>query len=615
METFGLRKHVPLTGQAHEVKIDRYNRCILVDNQPFFPIGVVGLTEHLYTPKRAYHDRQTELCREAGINTVMEWIYYRDKTPEEEALAERRLYFESLSAQGLKIIAKSYNSNTLVDRRLGFMYANPHFRSRVLEAKKTTLPAVIEVSRANPNLLAYYHFDEPTNRDFEDVLEAWADGIRELDPYHPVYMSLTRRIHAPNWFGTVTDLLGAHNYWFVMNPESFIRQAEFMANVNEAAIRAGSPTMHVLQLDGWGWQYGDGGLMTPLEQRASSFLALIHGARSLLYFSLPFCHQESVATQNTISRDIQALAPALLTREPQQEVLLEPAEAVIKANSRMFPVIQTRLLRDPNGEQVLLAINMAREPVTASFGLPSLANQKSVRDRIGAQKVSAIAEGVFTDTIEGLGVRAYAWKPDSFAGDDMPVQIKIKVSGPGVDWALAGAPWAEPKPRGKNLLKNSSFEEARMEGVPDYWLWPVGSGPLPPDSRAAGLETNNPFHGVYCYRLPWASTPKTTPWESRLMSDNIGALKVGKTYTVSLYARADKPSTPIEVWLQSYGNRGKFTIGTEWQRVSFSEKIVEQAGGKRYYLSASYAGKEPEGVVYFDAIQLEEAETASEYEP
>ena len=83
------------------------------------------------------------------------------------------------------------------------------------------------MARSHPAVIAYYHVDEPQPGLYIDaILIAYRDKVRSLDPYHPVYMSLTRYIHDPRWFEKVADLLGAHCYWYVMRPRSLNVNAE-----------------------------------------------------------------------------------------------------------------------------------------------------------------------------------------------------------------------------------------------------------------------------------------------------------------------------------------------------------------------------------------------------
>ncbi len=58
---------------------------------------------------------------------------------------------------------------------------------------------------------------------------------------------------------SVADLLGGHNYWYVMKPESLNANAESFEMLDVHARKAHSPTMDLPQLDCWGQSYGGGG--------------------------------------------------------------------------------------------------------------------------------------------------------------------------------------------------------------------------------------------------------------------------------------------------------------------------------------------------------------------
>ena len=91
-------------------------------------------------------------------------------------------------------------------------------------------------------------------------------------------------------------------------------------------------------------------------------------------------HRLSVAAQKELSAEVQALAPALLTREPDQEVSWMPETACFtfglaavarhgKMEDPKYPLVRVSLRTDPRGGQVLLAVNPNREALHPAASL------------------------------------------------------------------------------------------------------------------------------------------------------------------------------------------------------------------------------------------------------
>lgn len=748
-----LVKSPPAPEGVHEIKIDRYNRCLLVDGQPFFPMGACGLHHHgrFEGWKTNYYEAQYQYAREAGLNVIMDW---KGVNSNAASIADAKARYDLAHKYGLKVIGLPYDYSNNRD----LYYGNPKFREAA-EKVIAGMNPILEMDRMHPAFIAYYHFDEPQpGLQIDDILESFRTKVHSVDSWHPVYMSLTRYIHDPRWFGTVADLLGAHNYWYVMKPASLNGNAESFAKVDEHARKAHSPTMDLPQLDCWGAGYDGGGFMTPREQRAQTYFALIHGAKSVIYFCMPWKHRLSVSTQKQIAAEVRAIAPALLARDPKQVVTFEPPEAFIPArdyNPFNFPITQVALREDPSGDQVLLAINGSHDgEVTTRFAVSSLTDKSAVEGFFD-QKSYPVAEGAFSDMIEPWGTRVYRLKAVKY-DKDVPIKIHLIMTGaaltapvppppaapvyganlavnPGFEtegaWgkfetetnnphdgaralklakpAPGGLPvevicapiplqpdtkyrlsgWVRAKitegrnlptmfvhsstrtdgqfrlqagatltnwdnawhelsktftsPTGaaesvwiylrippdaagetyfddislqevreaqpatnaavkKNLVRNSSFEQARMPGHPDSWhalAWEA----LIPDPGANGLETNNPFHGQYCFRL---AKPESA-YENFAYGNPV-MLKTDRPYTLSFYARADHSNAVVRVY--GAGEMQEYKADQSWRR--FTRTFTPKEPG--YFPDIYPIGA---GLFYIDAVQLEEGTAATEYEP
>ena len=368
--------------------------------------------------------------------------------------------------------------------------------------------------------------------------------------------------------------------------------------------------MALPQLDYWSVGYLDGGFMQPAEQRAQTYLALVHGARSVIYFVLPFRHQASVETQKDISSEIRRLTPALLSREPRQEVTFEPESACTvfplgnigirgRTQDVKFPKVQVSLRNNPAGGQLLLAVNPSRQGAHVRFTVSCLTPQSRVRDLIGRRQEYAVEQGAFSDTMEPMATRAYLLTRTRTPMLE-PVRIHLTLSGPAVEGAKEPTK-TETEPT-KNLVSNSSFEEARMPGHPVHWearTWQW----LIPDRRAHGQDERDPFHGQFCFRVT-----RLFPDETRALHQPIAIRKDG-AHTESMYLRADKPRTKAMLYMKAPYK--KVEVGTNWKRYSMTRDLTRKG---RTYVGVYHLDSVGSGNLYVDAVQLEEGTEATAYE-
>lgn len=591
-----LVKQPPALQGCNEVKIDRYNRCLLLNGRPFFPVGAWGPTYQPPLNNRAkeYLIAQFRYGRDSGLN----FIFGHNGYGSERSADNLRWVYDQAYSNGLYVGAMPYDC---ANRDL--WYDSPKFRETALATIKTLDP-FLAMCRRHPAVIGYMHFDEPTyNLTVDDILQALKDKVNRLDPYHPISMSLCRYVHNPRWFGTITDLLGVHNYWYVMKPKTFNACIEYFALYDQQARQAHAPAMMTPQIDYWGADYDGGGFMTPVEQRAQTYMALILGARWITYFTLPWNHQEGVATQAKLSAEIQALTPALLSREPRQTLTFAPDDAVVPVNTPVLklPLVLTSLRQFPTGEQVLLALNtLPDSPITVQFAVSSLSTQSRVTGCFDKRNYP-VKDGKFTDTLEPFGTRAYRLTRANQA-QSHPVQIGVSMS----QFTKAPADSPAETPAQKNLIKNSSFEQARVIGFPDWWAntWPDLY--LVPDERALGLEAREPYHGKYCYRVV-----KNFPDETVFAFPNPVSFQAGKQYTLSLYMRAkDNGQKAIIYATMAKPYENQVALDTAWKRYSVTYTATQTG-----QLHPFQVHLQQPGTIYLDAVQLEEGPVATEYEP
>ena len=202
------------------------------------------------------------------------------------------------------------------------------------------------------------------------------------------------------------------------------------------------------------------------------------------------------------------------------------------------------------------------------------------------------------------------------------------------DFFVEEIPPDRPEPRPKNVLVNSSFEQAAMPGWPDSWLvGMVTPGQLVGDPGGPGQDDTTAVHGRYSLRienpLPGLSGQARTFYRHIFGSAGLrGGIPVekGETYVLSLYLKAEKPDTPVTVHLTNFawnswcfdeGQRERINIGTEWTRHQLVCTYPEKGwrAGIRPEMGIVVNNNGKDCAVWLDAVQFEQGAQATEYEP
>jgi len=162
--------------------------------------------------------------------------------------------------------------------------------------------------------------------------------------------------------------------------------------------------------------------------------------------------------------------------------------------------------------------------------------------------------------------------------------------------------WERPK----NLLRNSHFWLSANGEIPDWW----GTGVVERIhnwDRCISLENDSPVPNTRTLKL---FNPQNGTWFS--LQSYAYLLPSGKTYTFSVYMRADRGEFPVTLNI-GYDQSATVKVSTQWQRFTFTAKPQRGhwARGK-FVVSISFIQS---GNLWLAAPQLEEGEVATEYTP
>lgn len=364
--------------------VDRSNN-LMVNGKPFFPLGWYTNTKEQYLDEVA----------DSPFNCLL--AYGTNHVRKDDMLK----FLDRMHAHGLKLI---YCLNDVYPTATYFEQKS----WEGINGNDAIAHAVVEAYRDHPAILAWYLNDELPHR-LVPQLEDYYQRVKTLDPRHPCFIVLCNRSEF-RYFPTTTDILGVDPYPIPKDP---VTRVSGFADEARKAMGGVKPVWLVPQAFAW-YQYNSenkdrghipteeelrtGRAPTYEEGRCMTYLALIHGAKGLIYYCyydmrvLPQ-YAEMWEWMKAIGKEVETLMPVLLSSDDRGEALFSPAAAPI----------HTRL-KAADGRLYLMAVNAGNRRVETEFALP-----------VRAKTVDVLFEGRtiipkgkrFTDAFEPLEAHVY----------------------------------------------------------------------------------------------------------------------------------------------------------------------------------------------------------------
>ncbi len=316
----GLEETLELVVDKHppgrrEVKIDLFTQVLLVDGQPFFPIGLYWLRADILPE-----------VRRLGFNSG---DYFYKLQGEEIAQL-----MDAAAREGVQILLE------LSD----FVRQRP-------EPDYAAIAATVRRYREHPALLAWYIIDEPdeTKTSPAHVRQVYK-RIRALDPYHPVYL-VNNRPHTYVDYLDGSDILAVDVYPVPKQP---LRRVRDLVQEARWTGTERKPVWLVAQAFGGveHWPRAP----SPMELRNMVYQGLVQGARGLLFYR--YCDEEERHIQPPdLWRQVRDLAAELTELTP---VLTAPQRrhAVQVVGGGQFV---DAVLMEQGGAYHLLVVNYTKE--------------------------------------------------------------------------------------------------------------------------------------------------------------------------------------------------------------------------------------------------------------
>ncbi len=635
---------------GYEVQVDRLRGVLLKDQQPFFPMGIYGhtLQWRLGVEGCPLDDEPMFrfLAEEMGLNVVCRVHGAQTNIPRFMELAER---------YGLRVITWTYPTvfwpMNMMRARLGgrvdftsldlpesirtAMAQDPgfwsgihgslptaerlQFRKAIYDRLAAGAAAEAETLRTYPHFLAYKNVDEPNLVNPADRIAAaewYWNTVAPVDPHRPKYLLYARQIprgdpwtrwgdilsydvYTYPYRGTFYNEPGPHIAWFAWQLRERCRQDHklmWMVPLANMVDPARSPIG-----------------LSRAQMLCEAYTAILYGARGLIYFALGnVVGPDAWDALRTIATHVRALTPALVNGDPDQTIRYPPDS--FRPHEQVFPMVNAAAFRYPDGQVLLLAVNIRPHAVEAGFRVDSLRSGTRLFAEAPGSGALRIEDGAFQDRFEPYGVRAYRLDLGGLAA---PIAVTLEMTACPDERApepdLVGT--VRQTMMGRNHMPNPCFEQQTNPGVPDFYR-PFFCLTTDPHWGRKGLSDWYVDDSVR-----WNGRPSLRMYRRALTDPGFKTRGLFGSYyppvsdqpmplVFSFYARSDKPNATLFIRLDK--DRTVGPIGEDWRRHRVSFTLPRGSGdnlGARSMLLIPSVG----ATIWISGLQVEQGAEPTEF--
>ncbi|MCK4401584.1 LamG domain-containing protein, partial [bacterium] len=402
-----------------EIKVDRENLYPLVNDKPFFPIGIFDIPENKIAE---YSKAGFNLTRAPVSDNYLDTAYYN----------------------GMQVQAATF-------------YCMPRFSTKPLDEieriiRKSYLPNLSRRCKNHPAFGGYF-WDEPAEK------EAAAAAIlhkvtKEYDPYHPVcpcFYSSKGPTLSPDCY----DIGMGDIYWY---NATLTKSCNFWTTMDKYANifkKNRKPFWFIPEAAGWHAYTA----ITPAQQRLQTYLALIYEAKGIYYWSYPQIFPAMRKMLKKLAGEIRELSPALLYPSPEQ---------VISGKKTGIHL----LVKEHEKKTYLISANNSRDiQKTIRIILPNVKKNTSAKV-LFEDRVIPVKEGVLIDEFAPYATHVYEIK-GLFTDIDKPFEVNLEMVASRTipqDKTRRWPDWGDPTGGVLTLTEigNPGFEDEE-HGQPRIW--------------------------------------------------------------------------------------------------------------------------------------------------
>lgn len=233
----------------------------LIDNKPFFPIGLYEGTD----PGSLAAEQRLKHMADGGFNCVMNYNVNSGGPNASTA------YLDAAQKAGIRVI---YSVKDLfVTPQTPTVAVGPW------NTEESAISGLVKRFRSHPALFGWYLNDEmPLS--MHARLRDHYQWVRKLDPNHPAWVVLYQFAELPGYVDT-TDVMGADPYPIPSSPITMV------SDWTDAVVATGQPAWIVPQVFDWSMYNPKERPAPPTlqEMRCMTWQALAHGANGLVFYS------------------------------------------------------------------------------------------------------------------------------------------------------------------------------------------------------------------------------------------------------------------------------------------------------------------------------------------
>jgi len=337
----------PVEGEAC---LDRKGR-LLIDGKPFFAWGFMGASPD---------ERMTK----AGFNTIHTYIAYyihRDR--------DMPGWLDQCHSLGLKVVMYPYPGEI----GLHICRDKKRFKDRTMKR----IAELVRLYKHHPAVLGWYLCDEPRGIVHRKEMERVRDVVAKEDPHHPCVV-LDNSGRGVAGLGRAGEILWVDPYpGFAKDGPPRMPLTTVSIAMDDMIDGTRDLLCHYWiapQAFNWGTWGGEKAKTerapTYDEERAMTYLGIIHGAQGVVYFAWKYALKEPHLADGFLDRlgpEIRSLMPVLVNGADVEDLGIDVTPADHRVHVRALRV---------GSDIAIMAVNPEPKPVRATITVPGLKSRQ-----------------------------------------------------------------------------------------------------------------------------------------------------------------------------------------------------------------------------------------------